>query len=388
MAINLEALSNVTGLLTARHAGGSLVLGGIDLLAAASTSQSVTGFTYTDNTNDQADDLSIEIADPQRTWMQTFLPKKGIECSAKIKVFNWTAPGDTKEFDCGTFWIDQIDCQGPPNTVSVRATSLPITTGIKNEKKYRMWEGQDLKQIAEQIAGEHGLTLVWDSAKTAEKMEHVEETEMPNLEFLRDLAKDNSMSLKVFNKQLIFYSEEEYEAKPAVYVLTYGSNQILSYDFSSKLDDTYKDAKNAYVATEDGKNYETTFVPPKEPEGGGTGTMTKNERVEPAAGLGALGSGAPAPELRVEDAPPDFVANDSAAGVDKLKSQLREKNKHEKTATIQVVGNPGYLSGLNVEIVGFGAAFDGKWKIDSSIHSISSGGYVTELQIHMALEGY
>ena len=83
------------------------------------------------------------------------------------------------------------------------------------------------------------------------------------------------------------------EAKPAVYTLTYGSSLILGYQFSSKLDDTYKDAKNSYVALEDGKNYETTFVPAKEPEGGGTGTMIKNERVEPASGLGAVGSGAP-----------------------------------------------------------------------------------------------
>ena len=90
--------------MTARHAGGSLVVGGVDLLASLS-SQAITSFTYTDNTNDQADDLSAEIADPQRTWMQTYLPTKGVECTATIKVYNWKMPGDTRMMVVRSGWI-------------------------------------------------------------------------------------------------------------------------------------------------------------------------------------------------------------------------------------------------------------------------------------------
>ena len=92
MAFGLATISNIAGMLTARHASGKLIVGGIDLLGALE-SGSVLSFAYTDNTSDKADDFAVEIADPQRTWMQSYLPKKGSECQATIKVFNWTHSG-------------------------------------------------------------------------------------------------------------------------------------------------------------------------------------------------------------------------------------------------------------------------------------------------------
>jgi phage protein D len=123
-------------------------------------------------------------------------------------------PGDSRELDCGTFFLDQIDFAGPPNTVSIKATSIPCD-GIKTTKRYRAWENTGLQEIAAQIAGEHGLGLVWDT-KEVPKDPRIDQVEMPNLEFLRDRAKDFGLSLKLFNKQLILYSEEEYEQKGAV----------------------------------------------------------------------------------------------------------------------------------------------------------------------------
>src|SRR6267142_6603345 len=115
MAFGLvSAVANIAGVLMARNASGQLMVGGIDLLGALE-SGNVLSFSYTDNTSDKADDLSVEIADPQRTWMQSYLPKKGSECQAIIKVSNWTTPGDMRIFDCGTFFIDEIGYAGPPN---------------------------------------------------------------------------------------------------------------------------------------------------------------------------------------------------------------------------------------------------------------------------------
>ena len=86
-----------------------------------------------------------------------------------------------------------------------------------------------------------------------------------------------------------------------------------------------------------------------------------------------------------------IISSENAAAAEaakqKAKSKLREKNKWEKEAEFVLVGDPGYLSGLCVQLLGFGI-FDGQWFIDTSRHSISEEGYITALQMHMALKGY
>ena len=388
MPLDLTAAGALAGMLSARYAGGSIMLGGIDILASLDA-QSVLSFAYTDNTSDQADDLTVEIADPARTWMQTYLPQKGVECTAVIKVFNWISTGDSRELDCGTFWLDQIDFTGPPNTVIAKASSIP-TTGIKSQKKYRFWEDKDLQSIAAEIATENGLALVWDTMEN-QQIKRTDQVETPDLEYLRDLFKDSSLSLKIFNRQLIAYSEEEYEAKGPVYVLTYGLANIISFSFSSKLDDTYVSAKNAYLSPETGKLIETEFVAPTPPEGT-EAILMLNERIEVEPD--AEGADEEAPELRVDFPALDYTTaieglgvGASEASIRKCKAKLREKNKHEKRVSIVVVGNPGYLSGLNMQLTGFGK-FDGKWFIESTVHSISEGGYTTEIIARGALDGY
>jgi uncharacterized protein len=386
MAVGLATISNIAGMLTARHASGKLIVGGIDLLGSLE-SNSVLSFAYTDNTSDKADDFTVEIADPQRTWMQSYLPKKGSECQASIKVFNWTIPGDTREFDCGTFFIDEIGYAGPPNVVTIRATSIPVATGIKNQKKYRFWEDTPVQAIAAQVAGEHGLALVWDVGKLiVAKLVRVDQVEMPDLEFLRDLAKDWSIKLKIFNRQLIMYSEEEYEAKAPVYTMLYGAANIISYQFKSVLNDMFAEGKVAFMSPKSGENIQGNYKPAEPPPT--EAVQETNESVQEDDDGGGGNGGAP--ELREIAAGVDYSAENAAAqeaASQKAKSKLREQNKWEKEAEFVIVGDPGYLSGLCVQLLGFGI-FDGQWFIDSARHSISEEGYITALEMHMALKGY
>lgn len=387
MAFGLTTISNVAGMLTARHAAGKLMVGGIDILGALE-SNSVLSFSYTDNTADKGDDFAVEVADPQRTWMQSYLPKKGSEVQASIKVFNWSIPGDTRDFDCGTFFIDEIGYAGPPNVVVIKATSIPVATGIKSTKKYRFWEDTPVQAIAAQVAGEHGLALVWDVAKLVAKLPRVDQVEMPDLEFLRDLAKDWSIKLKLFNRQLVMYSEEEYEARPPVYTLHYGASNIISYQFKSVLNDMFAKGKVAFMSPKSGENIEGEHAaeepPPTDAE------EITNEGVQEDDGGGNGGGGGELRTPREIASGVDWSAANAAgleAANQKAKSKLREHNKWEKEAEFVLVGDPGYLSGLCVQLAGFGI-FDGQWFIDSSRHSISEEGYVTVLAMHMALKGY
>jgi phage protein D len=131
------------------------------------------------------------------------------------------------------------------------------------------------------------------------------------------------------------------------------------------------------------------FQAPEKPEGSGDDTTNEDTtRVEDGDDDGDDGGNGGG--LRAGTPGVDYTSSDAGAAelaMQKAKSKLREKNKWEKEATIVIVGDPGYLSGLCVQLLGFGI-FDGQWFIDSSRHSISEEGYITELQMHMALKGY
>lgn len=381
--------------LKARQALPSLVVGGVDILMGLA-SQNILSFCYTDNTSDQADDLSIEIADPHRIWMQRYLPKKGVEIQASIIISDWNAPLDNRTLRCGTFYVDNVGMRGPPNVVGMRGTSIPTNTGLKTEKRTKSWENQDLKAIAGEIAGNNGLTLVYD-AQNNPTVKRTDQMEKADIQYIRERAKDNSLSVKIHDKKLVIYSEQEYEAKEVAFTLIYGKKNILSYEFNSKVDDTYASAENSYVNPETGKLTTTTFTPSKPPEG--TGSVNKiNERVD--VDKDGLPDYSQTLKSRwKEDLPQYDYDNDAAAQNDgkgekiqerseqKCKSKLREKNKRERQCSIATHGNISYLSGISFQLVGFGI-FDGKWFAESTIHEISEGGYTTQLRLRTALEGY
>jgi phage protein D len=125
---------------------------------------------------------------------------------------------------------------------------------------------------------------------------------------------------------------------------------------------------------------------PGEPPEGTEAEDIYNERVKAQNGGGGGGGGAMTRASGLVD-----FANSSGGAAEmatkKAKSKLREKNKHEKEASLTVFGNPDYLSGLCVQLVGFGI-FDEKWFIESTTHEVGAGGYTTSLQLRQALKGY
>lgn len=66
--------------------------------------------------------------------------------------------------------------------------------------------------------------------------------------------------------------------------------------------------------------------------------------------------------------------------------RLRQKNKGEFQADFTVVGDIGLVAGINVEVCGWGA-YDGKYIISGATHNVT-GGYTVNLKLRRVLEGY
>lgn len=67
--------------------------------------------------------------------------------------------------------------------------------------------------------------------------------------------------------------------------------------------------------------------------------------------------------------------------------RLRLHNKYERTASFTLVGCVDIVAGVNIRLEGWGM-WDGKYVVSQAKHSVSSSGYTTSIKLRRALEGY
>lgn len=123
----------------------------------ADITNSLVSLTYKDKVTGETDELELQLEDVDGLWRDSWYPKKGATLTAQIGY-------DGNMVDCGTFQVDEIELSGPPDTVSIRAIAAFVSSKMRT-KNSKANENVTLKQLAEQIAAKHGLT-VDDGTKT------------------------------------------------------------------------------------------------------------------------------------------------------------------------------------------------------------------------------
>lgn len=306
-------------------------------------------FTYTDNASDKADDISLTLEDRERLWCNDWFPTKGDTIKASIVIHDWEAVNQTQSLPCGTFEVDQIECAGPPNHVTIKAVSTLVTKPMRQEKHTKAWENIKLSTIAGDIAGKNGLSLFWDSTEDP-FFDRRDQVETSDLEFFSDLARDYGIAVKVTDTQLVCYLEEDYEERAPVGELAFSDKKVISWSFTSKASGTYKAAKLQY---HDPVKDETFEAEEDDEDAEGTGrTLEINQKA------------------------------DNLGDAKKIaKEKLREANKKEITGNITLMGDLRFVGASNVKISGFGK-FDGVYKIEKATHTVS-GSYTTKLDLSM-----
>ena len=309
-------------------------------------------FTYTDNASGKADDISLTLEDRERLWCGDWFPSKGDKIRASIIVHNWEDESRTESLPCALFEVDQIECSGPPNQVTIKGVSTLVSKPMRQEKHTKAWENVTLSTIAGDFASKSGLGLFWDS-KNNPQFERRDQVEVSDLEFLSWLCKDYGIAVKVTDTQLVCYDEETYEEHESVAELSYGDKKMIRWSFSSKTAGTYKAAKIQY---HDAAKDETYEVEEEDEDTEGTGRVLEiNQRT------------------------------DNEADARKIaKKKLQSANKKEITGNLTLMGDLRFVGGSNITIEGFGA-FDGKYTIEKASHSVSSG-YTTKLDLSMGKE--
>ncbi|MDD2296581.1 MAG: SH3 domain-containing protein [Sphaerochaetaceae bacterium] len=284
---------------------------------------------------------------------------KGLRIQAVFLRKNWNGDGKDKVLDCGQFELDSVEAGGPPSSIVIKGTALPFNSQVRQTKKNKAWEAYSLSRIANEIAALNGMTCMYESSVDP-YYTRTEQITMSDIAFLMQLCHNAGISLKVSNNILVLFDQATYEAKPSVFTIKKGSGTYTRYKLrTGEADMKYASCRVSYVDPTTGEKIQAIAYAEDY-----DAKDKSNQTLEVTAKVSSVGE---AQTL--------------------AKKLLRLKNKYEYTATFTLPGNPDLVSGVTVNLSGWGA-WDGKYIINQAKHSIGNTGYTTQLRLRHVLEGY
>lgn len=350
----MDAVNSEKRLQPVRRVTLQVSIGGHD--AASAIEPALLDFTFTDNASGKADEIRLTLHDRDGKWRDGWRPTLGMDVTATLVARDWEQEGVDLSLPCGTFRIDELECSGPPDKIDIKAVSSALTTGLRDEQKTQAWEAFSLRKLAGDVAGRHGLELMYDGPEHA--FSRQDQREESDLAFLQRLASERGMNCKVHDGKLILFDGATADGKGAALTIPRKGSQYspTAYRFRESSSGTgYSKAKVAYTDPASGTTHEAEVSALKEDAPADEKTLQLNRRVESSAEAIRLGT-----------------------------SGLRQANKNKDKASIEIMGNPGLVAGIVIGLTGFGK-LDGSYFVEKAEHAVSSSGYRTSAELRRTL---
>lgn len=323
--------------------------------------------TFTDNLSDEADEVTLELEDRAQIWQADWYPEgEGNMLDITIHTYNRITLQDGEMvFHAGKFEIDEVEINGFPSTVTIKAVSVLGNSSLRGTRKNKTWEAISVWKCAADICEQNGLTLLWDCEENP-NLDHVEQADKSDLEFLLEICHNHGMSLKVTTEQIIIFDDAKYEAAGAVITVykpgvmteldenTMPLRWLLDYRLRAKTRDTYWKCQVKYQKGKKKETIEGEFVAPGKTKGR---ILYVRDQVENKAEAERL-----------------------------AKKKLREANKDEITGNFTTIGNHNFAAGQVINMQNFGH-FDGRYLVTKVSHEIKED-YTTKIDIRRCLDGY
>lgn len=274
----------------------------------------------------------------------------GLKVQAQIFRQNFNGDGKDDKLDCGQFELDGVNASGPPAVVTLKCTSLPFGTTVRQTQKSRSWENYNLKGVTEQIARQNDMSCMFNS-KQNPTYKRMEQTMQSDIAFLKKLCNDAGCCLKISNNIIIVYDRAEYEKNPVIDTIVYGETAYLKYSLKTGKDKTYASCTVRYTTPSGTVITGSAYVDGYKEDNEKNQCLYVSQRVSSAAEAEAL-----------------------------AKAQLKLHNQYEMTASFTLPGDPKYLACCTVKLKGFGA-WNGKYVISKAKHSVGSSGYTTQIEL-------
>lgn len=311
--------------------------------------------TYTDAEEDESDDLKLTLQDRPLAWMYGNIEKAiTAGAAAKLKVSAVIRPKDwgydNPPLYTGEFEVDSIEASGLPATVSISCAALPYSAAVRQTRKTKAWENYTLSGIANEIAYNAGLGMMYESPHNP-TYEREEQNDKSDIDFLSDLCHDAGLSLKCTDNALILFDQSIYEAKEPIMTIRRDDKSYLDYSLSTGSADTqYSRCHVSYTDPQTGKVIEGTYYDTTDDDDTGQCLEIKAK-----------------------------CANEAEA-VQLAENWLRMRNKFSRTASFTLPGNTSLVAGVTLLLVDWGG-WDGKYMVKQATHTIGGSGYTTQIDL-------
>lgn len=315
-----------------------------------------TSITFTDKLSGESDELEVELEDSEQRWRDAWYPGMGDTLALQLGFQGKPLT------DCGGFSIDEIELSGPPDSVSIRGRSAPVTRAMRT-KSNRGFENTTLAAIAGRVARKHKLKLEGQIEPLT--LERITQYGESDLAFLKRLANDYGYMVKVTPQKLIFSHLGKLRDAPVIRTIT--PQEVSRWTLRDTLHEVYKGVKNKHQNSQTRTlvtfNADNTTTTRTEKKSSSSGMSTSSDIINTS----------------------DRVQNDEEARA-KGKAKLDRKNEYKHAGTLSLEGDLSLRAGASVMLSGFGKS-DGKWLIISARHSLArSSGLTTDIDIARGLK--
>jgi len=281
----------------------------------------------TDKTGYESDLCEIILADD---------PKQPITLPPKGAVLDVYLGYDADLIKMGVFIVDEIELEGPPERMTIRARAS-IQTESKDGKtsimsqKTRSWAKETtIDDVVKKIANEHGLASKVSDSLKALKLPHLDQSDESDINFLLRVAKRYDVICKAAGGKLLFLKRGE---------SSLASVSLSRWDLSSwRMTQSSKDSAGTVIAY-------------------------WNERKNAKRHEVKVGEGEPVRRLKhgYADAKSAQVAAQSA---------LDTARRGEETLSLTLPGNPVLSAEMPLEISEVREGINGNWIIEQVTHTI------------------
>lgn len=296
--------------------------------------------TYTDVLEGESDELEVNIEDRDHRWKNGWFPGKGDKLKLEVGY-----AGESLS-NMGSFEIDEIEFNGAPDTISIRALASGVKEALRTSNT-EAHEGKTLKQIAEEVAAKSSLTLTGAGENTGRSYQRVTQNKETDLAFLNRLGKAEGIVFSIKDGKLIWHDQAKLDEAQTITIIA--RQQMNSFTFRAKTATTYKACQVSY----------------HDPK-----TKTLKNHTEKADGVPSGDT------LKIVERCESLEQAQA-----KAKAALRASNGKQVEGSVTVYGNQKLRAGCNIEVQGLGL-LDGSYQILKARHSTERGrGYTTELEL-------
>lgn len=287
--------------------------------------------TYTDYVEGQADTVDLRLEDAEGRFRGAWYPTKGDTVELRFGF-----QGETLA-NAGSFEIDEIELDGPPDVVTIKAIAAGVTKPYRTHRG-RAYEDTTLAAIAQRVAGRLKLQLV--GAIEPIQIRRVTQIHENDLSFMRRVAAEYGYAFSVKGSKMVFFKRAELRRTQAALTIT--RQDLTRYRLRDKIMGIASEAKVAY---HDAKTKRLKHHTVRD-----TSRATSDDKLNL--------------NIRAESAEQARV---------KAEAALEEANSDGTVLEGDVYGLPALLAGVNFELLNMGM-LSGTYHTEMSRHVIERGG--------------